>query len=126
MHKTVLEMGVLDVQGEMLTPTMVKGRAVSLAKMRTPCYNDVPPSRLVFWACFFPKVLANFVKGKLEAGRAGKGKRRLIMHRVVGVPITHCQLSTQEAAAGENEHFGLHAGDIYAQQQQPSFPRVRL
>jgi hypothetical protein len=46
------------------------------------------------------------------------------MHRVVGVPIMHCQLSTQEAAAGENEHFGLHAGDIYA--QQPTRPRVRL
>jgi hypothetical protein len=46
------------------------------------------------------------------------------MRRMVGVPIMHCQLSTQEAAAGENERFGLHAGDIYA--QQPTRPRGRF
>lgn len=96
---------------------------VSPAQMSTSLYNDASLSPR-FLGFSLTKVLVNFVKGTLEAGRARKRKRRLIMHRVVGVPIMHCQLSTQEAAAGENEHFGLHAGDIYA--QQPTRPRVRL
>lgn len=53
MHKTVLQMGVLDVQGKMLTQTMEKGRAVSPAQMSTSLNNDASPfasfSRIYFY-----------------------------------------------------------------------------
>lgn len=46
-------MGVLDVQGKMLTQTMEKGRAVSPAQMSTSLYNDASPfasfSRIYFY-----------------------------------------------------------------------------
>lgn len=64
--------GVLDVQGKVLTQTMVQGRADSLAKLRISLYNDVSLSpRFLGW--ILSKVLVNAVRGKLEAGMRERG-----------------------------------------------------